>query len=276
MLRMLRMGKLLGFQPNATEAQLFINACAATGNPLNTTQKSAINTLVTGLKTNGLWAKMDAIYPMIGGVSATHKFNLKDPRDLDAAYRLTFIGSPTHSSTGIQWNGTSQYADTYLTPSARLTNNDTHISYYARNGNAAATMSEIGAGKASAGVTYQMLIRRSGGAYNGDAYNASTNRVTAVTAAVTGYYVDSRTTSTLHIAHRNGSLMITETNANVLSVTSIIRSMLIGCSTSSDVPAFFSDRQAAFATIGKGLTSAECATLYTLVQAYQTTLGRQV
>lgn len=38
----------------------------------------------------------------------------------------------------------------------------------------------------------------------------------------------------------------------------------------------YSDSECAFATIGDGLTDTEAANLYTAVQAFQTTLGRQV
>ena len=52
------------------------------------TQAAAINTLVIRMKADGIWTKMKAIYPFVGGSAASHKWNLKDPRDLDAAYRL--------------------------------------------------------------------------------------------------------------------------------------------------------------------------------------------
>ena len=57
------------------DAQAFIAAAGIT----NLTQASAINTLVNDLKTYGLWTKMKALYPMVGGTAASHKFNLKDP-----------------------------------------------------------------------------------------------------------------------------------------------------------------------------------------------------
>ena len=71
---------------NDTDAQAFITAAGIT----DTTQQSAINSLVTNLKGYGIWSKMKAIYPMVGGTANAHKFNLKDSRDLDAAFRLGF------------------------------------------------------------------------------------------------------------------------------------------------------------------------------------------
>ena len=58
---------------------------------------NAICTLTTSLKNNGLWNKMNAIYPFVGGSATTHKFNLKNPADTNAAFRLSFTGGWTHS-----------------------------------------------------------------------------------------------------------------------------------------------------------------------------------
>jgi hypothetical protein len=75
---------------------------------------NAICNLVVGLKADGLWTQIDAIYPFVGGTAFTHKWNLKDPRDLYVAYRLSFFGGWRHDSRGIQGNGTNTYADTYF------------------------------------------------------------------------------------------------------------------------------------------------------------------
>jgi hypothetical protein len=82
----------------------------------NSIQQSAINTFVVQLKVKGLWAKMYAIYPLIGTNSTQNKWNLKDLRDLDAAFRLTFSSTlPTFNNYGIDWpNSSSVYANTHF------------------------------------------------------------------------------------------------------------------------------------------------------------------
>lgn len=90
-------------------AQAFITAANIT----DPTQQSAIDNLVIGLKTDGIWTNMSAIYPFVGGTASSHKWNLKDPRDLDVAYRLAFFGGWTHNANGITGNGTNTYADTF-------------------------------------------------------------------------------------------------------------------------------------------------------------------
>src|ERR1035437_5830016 len=79
------------------DAQRFIDSSGITDN----TQKSAINNFVKQLKDSSLWTKFVAVYPMVGGTATTTKWNLKDPRNLDAAYRLTFNGAPVYAGTGV-------------------------------------------------------------------------------------------------------------------------------------------------------------------------------
>ena len=55
-----------------TDAQAFITAASIS----DSTQQTAINTLVTDLKTYNIWSKMKALYPMVGGSASTHKWNL--------------------------------------------------------------------------------------------------------------------------------------------------------------------------------------------------------
>jgi len=96
-----------------TDAQAFITAAALTSD----LQKGAINQLVLDFKAAGTWGLMLAIYPFIGGTASSHKYNLKDPQDTDAAFRLTFSGGWTHSSTGARTNGVNAYANTFINPS---------------------------------------------------------------------------------------------------------------------------------------------------------------
>jgi len=96
------------------------------------TISGAVCTLVTSMKANGTWAKCSAIYPMVGGTATTHKFNLKNPADTNAAFRLSFVGGWTHSANGALPNGTNAYADTFLIPSVSLSLNSIHGSVYSR------------------------------------------------------------------------------------------------------------------------------------------------
>lgn len=94
--------------PFDPDAQAFITAANIT----DSIQQNAINQFVIDLKIDNLWDKMKAIYPFVGGTAFSHKWNLKDPRNLNIAFRLIFNGGMTHSATGVLFNGTNGWADT--------------------------------------------------------------------------------------------------------------------------------------------------------------------
>ena len=50
----------------------------------------------------------------------------------------------------------------------------------------------------------------------------------------------------------------------------------IGASNFSGTATYFANRECAFACLGTGLTGTEAANFYTAIQAFQTTLGRNV
>jgi hypothetical protein len=96
----------------------FLNATGIT----DPTIISALTTYVAGLKSAGIWTKTVALYPFVGGTADTNKYNLKDPRDLDAAYRLSFQGGWSHSSLGSTPNGTTGYAEMFINTALYNTN----------------------------------------------------------------------------------------------------------------------------------------------------------
>ena len=111
------------------DAQLFITNAAIT----DPTQQNAINGLVTSLKGYGVWTKMKALYPFVGGTASQHKFNLKNPLDTNAAYRLTFSGGWTHNSNGISGNAINTTSSTFLVANSVLTAANGSLSVYCRN-----------------------------------------------------------------------------------------------------------------------------------------------
>jgi hypothetical protein len=248
------------------DAQAFLTAAAIT----DPTISSSIDKLVVDLKSAGVWTKMKAIYPMVGGTASTHKFNLKDPRDLNAAFRLQFLGGITHSSNGILGNGTNGYANTFLSPSSNLTQDSTHLSFYSRT-NVSSTQVEISAlGGNPNRITLEISFL---GAFDSDLYNFSTGRVAAANANSTGFYVASRINSTTHKAFKNNS-QLGSTNTGASASLSNITNNLVLLAQSPSIN--FSSKQCAFSSIGDGLSDTEAANLYTAVQNFNTTLNRQV
>jgi hypothetical protein len=231
---------------------------------------NAVNNLVLDLKKYGLWSKMKAIYPVVGGNAWSHKFNLKDPRDDNSAYRLLFTnasgGNWVHSSTGMTPNGTSDFADTYLNSSTKLILNDTHLSFYSRSNVPGGVHVEIGNYNGTSVINLRPTVAFAIGGPSSASYNATTNS--------TGFWLTSRTSNIVLKGYRNGILDATSTSLMNSSYANL--NLLISARNESGTPLYFSTKQCAFASIGDGLTDTEAANFYTIVQNYQTALGRQV
>ena len=257
-----------GFDP---DAQAFITAASIT----DPTQQSAINTLVVDLKGYSIWSKIKALYPFVGGTASAHKYNLKDPRDLDAAFRLVFNGGWTHSSTGATPNGTNAYADTRLFPFGVFASNNIHLSYYSRTDiNATSTTCDIGVASGPSGPDYLFLFPR----LNNVSWYSILENFTYTTVADTNsaaFYTGTRTGTTVK-GFKNGANARTrtgvtpQTRANAPIYLGAIN--LYGLGTAS----WYSTRQCAFASIGDDLTDTEATNFYTAVQAFQTALSRNV
>jgi hypothetical protein len=255
-----------------SDAQAFINAA----NIIDQTEANAVNNLTIGLKADNLWTKMKAVYPMVGGVASSQKYNLINPLDTNAAFRLTFNGGWTHSFNGALPNGTNAYTDTFIIPNTNLTNNSTHFSYYSRTTSVGA-MIEMGS-LFSGSTTFNMMVKYVGGGFDGffsDQYDTNTNRIYTANSDSKGFYIGTRTTSTVHKAYKNGTQIGTTNTGISLGLTNFSAAIKIG--NRSDLPAgVYSNRQCAFASIGDGLSDTEAINLYNRVQTFNTTLNRQV
>ena len=248
------------------DAQAFITAAAIT----DATQQAAIDTLVKGMKADGIWTKMKAIYPFVGGTATTHKWNLKDPRDLDAAFRLVFNGGWTHSSTGATPNGTNGYADTYLAPSSVLALNSASLSIYSRTNNITDNY-DIGSSTPAYTSPFALGMRTNStdGVYF---VNDFSPFVVASTDSL-GLHTISRLVSGEMKLNRNANTRQTLTK-NSIVINSLPIS--IGALNLGGTIARYANRQYAFAHVADGLTDTEASNLYTRVQAFQTALSRQV
>ena len=247
------------------DAQAFITAAGIT----DLTQKNAINQLVLDLKGYSIWTKFNALYPFVGGTATTHKFNLKNPLDTDAAFRLVFSGGWTHSATGVLPNGTNAFADTKLIPNTVLAQNSFSFGFYSRT-NIDALIVDIGS-VGSNGV-YTLLFSR----YLNAIYNAINSSITYTTSANTdskGLYVGNRTASNIIKNYKNGSLLTTGTTASTGNNNGNI---YLGAYNNNGSVQYPSSREFAFASIADGFSDTEVSNFYTAVQTFQTTLSRNV
>jgi len=249
-----------------SDADLFIKNAGI----IDLGQKSAINDLVMSLKSNNIWNKLKATYPFVGGTESQHKFNLKDPRDLDEAFRLNFQGTVTHSLNGIQGDGITGYADTNLNEQSSITLNSGHVGVYSITDLNVSSV-ELGVRRNVLGYGTQLFCR-----FNG---NLLTRNQSSEPAGSTftnpnslGFFASSRISSPSYIVQINNN----QSTANIPSTSLSNFNFFILARNNQSVAENFSSRQIAFATIGDGLSSIELTSLKNIINTFQTSLGRNV
>ena len=243
------------------DAQAFITAASIT----DPTQQSAINQLVLDLKGYSIWTKFKAIYPIVGGAAASHAVNLKNP----GTYNMTFATGWTHSSTGMTPNGAT-YANTGINVNTVMTLNSMAFGIYSRT-NSIGSATGHGAGAALQDSCF--IVERWTDNVSYAQVNTTTNTSLAVTGS-SGFYQVSRTASNAVRLVRN----TTHATSTAASTAKPNLNFLFGARSTDLSNNTFQNgsRQLAFGYLSDGLTQAECDNLYTAVQAYQTTLNRQI
>lgn len=246
------------------DAGAFINVTGIGG-----IQAVAINNLVNQLKAEGLWTLMTAIYPMVGGTAFRHKFNLKNPQDTDAAYRLNFVGGWTHDSSGAKPDGVSgTYADTFAAVNSVFTTTNGSFSYYSFTNNAASDDVEMGAndGASTTGETLLALRFSDGNQY---AFYGQVGASGGASGNSSGYFLVNRLTNV--DAYKNGTLVI-NFGTTVTTITS--RNFYLGAQNNGTGTYRNSSRGCCFAHIGKSLNNPASVVLTNIVNNFQRTLQR--
>jgi hypothetical protein len=244
-----------------SDAMAYFSRVTAAGGTLTNTEKSAVNTLTLSMKADGIWNSMLAIYPMVGASSAACAQNLKS-----SSYTGTFSAGWTFSSTGALPNGTSAYMNTGFVPSTWSVSSQ-HMTYYSRT-NASADY-DMGSYDAASARETGLLCKLGSLAY----FTLSVNFVSAANTDGRGYFVATRTGQSVSKYFKNNTLIVSNNSTcfgnNTTSIT-------LAASNRPTGALGFGNKECAFSSIGTGLDDTQAGNLYTAVQAFNTTLSRQV
>ena len=91
-----------------------------------------------------------------------------------------------------------------------------------------------------------------------------------------GFFVGNRTSNVVVNSWKNGTKLGTNTNTETQNITTVTQNFYLSALNLDGAAVQFSIRQCAFSSIGDGLDDTQSANFYTAVQAFQTTLSRQV
>lgn len=258
---------IIGIMGKKTSAYLpLTTAWIAATLETDTTILNALNTFEAGLDANSLKPKFNAIYPFVGGTNTKHAFNFMNT----STFQLTFMGGWTHNANGAlpAING---YAITGIIPSTHLLLNNNHLSSYI--GTISNNGSDIGAFTFATPPTRVLeLDTRTGGLFRYFGNDGTT--LSVATADNRGWSLGTRTSSSVRTIYKNGVNVATD---SVVSVGLPLVGIYLGTrNVDGAASAPSSSARHQFDSIGSGLSSGDASTLYTLIQAFQTSLSRQV
>lgn len=257
---------------NDADAQAFIDAAGITGE----TQQAALNQLVLDLKGTGsttnntdVWSDIYAVYPFtpidnVTANSSCYKWNLKDPRDLDAAFRLTFINTPVFSiANGLEQNATANaYANSHFVESANMVAGN--------NGLTISTNNEPNyPNDYSIGDRTIFSIRK--GTVRNFFYSAS-QLVLAAVSNKNGIKTLSRRSAIDMEGYFNGISEGTNTTSSTTQSNASV--FILGVNNGAGAPADYCEGNIDFSVIHKGLTTAQVVDLVDAINIYKTALGR--
>ena len=249
------------------DAVAFFGRVTTAGGSLTNTEKTAVNTLVIALKANSLWTPMKAIYPMVGASAAACAQNLKS-----SSFTGTFTSTGwTFASTGVTGNGTSAYFDTTFNTTTHQSVYNFSLSAYIRTVVGSGT--DIGnyEGGSAIPLTFIQGNTSSRTNYCWDYY---TNLSTVSTALSQGMWGVSRSAASAWESFQKNTSVSKTTTYSDLTLPN--NNVYIGAGNGNGTAVEFSSRQIAFAHLGDSLSNTQFNNFYTAVQAFQTTLSRQV
>jgi hypothetical protein len=239
----------------------FYNRVIVAGGSLTTTEQDATLQLVLDLKDYGIWTKMKAIYPMVGASAAACAQNLKSSN-----YTGTFNGGWTFANTGVTGDGLTGFMNPNLTSATDLSLNSAHISIYSRTNSGA---SVIMCGTQSLYVLARWLNFHANNSLEADGGVINTGATTA------GFFMSNRTIGTEMKFQINRSIQTDSTTSAATADRRSIFTVNLGCQ-NIGTNRFFSNFSTAWYSLGDGLSDLEAENYYDAIQAFQTTLSRNV
>jgi len=232
---------------------------------VNTTLKGAVNTLVVDLKAENLWDKMVALYPFVGGTASSHAENLKS-----SSYTITWNGVVNHTSTGVESNGTTGYGNTNM-PRTALPLVGVHLSAYLQAVesypafHAAIGVDDFGTGNSE----FTELWHAAAHAFLNNSTNAK-----AEFGINPGMVIGTR--SVTHDQILDPAAVVFTAQASTAPAANIALNLFVLALNRSGAAELISPETYSLISAGSVLTLAEALSFRTIVNAFQTTLGRNV
>jgi hypothetical protein len=231
------------------------------------TRKTALAALIDGLKTDGVWIKLDWL-----AICAAHDEQAGRVNAITPAQVMTVGSAPTFTTDrGFTGNGSSQYLDSGFNPttasSPKYVRDSASMGVWCGSNVDAATQSDIGNSQSTIKSRTSSSVR------------VLPNQSTALTIAMgsatsIGHAAFSRTGASAGSVYKNGASIGTFSNAS----SALINAPFLVCArnnstTGTVTPAEYSTRRIQAVHWGQQLSDAETLAMYNRLATYMTAVG---
>lgn len=225
----------------------------------NADRRNAIDTLIRGLKDNGIWAKLDALYLLAAHTSQAGLLNWKG-----AVANLVGVNSPAFTvDRGFKLDGASNYLEASASYYQALSGHDEALSVWVTSRVANDSMTDLSASLASINVrnsTSQAAWRA----------NSTPVRGTSFVEGVPGLFQIAREDANTTKLYKDGALQDTFSTAGGSTNPGATVPFRLGVNTSK---AQFSSGTYVMAAYGSNLTLLQSSVLYNLLRDYMLKVG---
>lgn len=259
-----RMGvRLSGGGGSSLDADAATLIAAMTTTP-DATRQGHINTLITGLKADGVWTKLDELWVTAAHAEQAALLGWKRYKN------LTAVNAPTFTvDRGFAGNGTTSYLNTNYVPSTdgvNYTLNDASLGVYSRTaGISGSTLIGAGPNTTIVKIATPNLRGNINGALGSQAIAA---------AVAAGFNVVRRASSTHVQGWKNGAQIGSDVSASSASLTS--SALYLDALNNGGTAIEFDTTQIAAAFVGAAMSEAQQLALYNRIQTYMTAVGANV
>jgi hypothetical protein len=252
------------------DAQRYFRVLFSEGIQLRPEERYGVNEFIRKAKEAGLWQKIKAVYFMVGANFNAFKYNGKDPRNADNAFRLSVISSTgiSYTSSGLEFAG-SGYINTFFTPLTDTNNISNHISMYINS----FTSSNVQMG-AEGGSSGTLMARNYPALGDISRCNCGFGGAQTARSRNVGFSCTSRINLAEFKVYEEGSVL--NTYARVGLSGSNVPIWINGYNLSGSISDGSGTFKTQFISIGDGLSDRESFYLYRFTQDLQKTLGRNV
>jgi hypothetical protein len=251
------------------DAAAYLATIAISGGTTDPTIDSAVNTLFTELKSNGLYSKMLAMYPFVGATAASHSINAL----LNSSYNITWFGGMTHGISGSTGNGTNGYGIPNILTSNFTSSSNYSMGFYQNTENTPLCGEEVSMGILLGSSNFQIASNVNSTKWFMRS-NSGTGTELANSGNIDGNYILNRTGTTYTSLSRNNSVILSNTSSpNALQVNHKIYLFNFNFG-NAPYGNGFANQTYCFAFFGEGFSNSEITTLDSIINTFQTSLGR--